>query len=236
MTTASPMTRSRALRKFWSFGPLLLLTIAWLLASIWLRGNLEIKDWLTTVLAGFSVIVALLVAVWTIVEQRHQLTLNFAMKLWEVWSEPQMISSRETAWEALRNEPFANGSKRLGHLRTDAAETYKSIARVNHFFADLHDFIDAGMLDLSEAKVLFRDTLQAYYCHLHFVDISDAFTAGDGTGDSQQLWFSDKVLGLAKQLQLEKSEDFQRYRHVFNDNVKAASASRLQYKKPVTAG
>ncbi|NQD36698.1 hypothetical protein HPT27_06645 [Permianibacter sp. IMCC34836] len=223
--------RARQLAKPWVAWPLLLLTLAWFVVSGWLYGQMPNKDWLPIVLSGFGVIVALLVAVWTIGEQRRQLTLNFAMKLWEVWSEPEMIRCREMAWEALRSEPFNNGKKRIGHLRTDKAEAYKSIARVDHFFADLHDFIAAGMLDRGDATVLFRDTLQAYYCHLLFVDIADGFVTGDGTGESHQLWFSEKVLGLATQLQLETSEDFQRYRHVFNDNVKAASDSQQRLVK-----
>ena len=49
---------------------------------------------------------------------------------------------------------MVDGRKRVGQLRTAGAENeakYRSIARVNHFFADLNDFLDAGLLNHLDA-------------------------------------------------------------------------------------
>lgn len=212
----------RRLKTLLPIVPLALLSAAWILASIWLQGQLEQKDWVPIVLSGLGLLVALLTAVWSSFEQRRLLTLNFAVTLWEKWSEPGMLATRNTAWEALRTEPILQGRKRVGRLRTAAPDTYLAIARLNHFLADLNDLVEAGLLNVREVSALFRDTLQAYYCHLHFVDVRDAFA--DGTGESQQRWFEQKVLGLAQRLKLRTADDFQRYADTFRANEAASRA------------
>jgi len=213
-------------RTLWAIVPLAVLTAGWGIGSVWLYGQLERKDWVPIVLSGLGLIVALLTAIWSGFEQRRHLTLGFAVTLWEKWSEPEMVTARNSAWEALRNEEMSRGRKRLGRLRTIAPEQYKAFARINHFLADLHDLVAGELLDVREVKGLFPDTLQAYYCHLHFVDIGDAFT--DGTGKEQQKWFEEKVLGLARPLGLTEASDFERYRLTFEANQRAAAASKSE--------
>lgn len=203
--------------------PLAFLAAGWALASVWLYGQLDQEDWLPIVLSGLGLIIALLTVVWNSFEQRRHLTLSFAVTLWQKWSDQEMIRARNCAWEAIRSETMSLGRKRVGRLRATNPKQYEALAQVNHFLADLNDLIAAEMLDVREVKALFRDTLQAYYCHLQFVDIGDAFT--DGTGDSQQKWFEQKVLGLARQLGLNEASDFQRYRAIFEANERASRSS-----------
>jgi hypothetical protein len=196
--------------------PLSLLATSWGLVSVFLYSHLERKDWLPIVLSGLGLLVALGTAVWTSLEQRKHLTLGVAVTLWQRWSDADMMSVRNVAWDALRNAKFSNGKKRIGNLRAESPDQYKAIARLNHFLADLNDLICANLVDAREARALFRDTLQAYYCHLLFVTVADTFD--DGTGESQQQWFDQKVLGLGRLLNLSTSSDFQRYRTVFDAN------------------
>lgn len=207
-------------RRLLAFIPISLLTLGWGIACCVLYDDLEREDWIPIVLSGLGLLVALTTAVWASFEQRRHLALGFAVTLWEKWSDPDMVKARNIAWEAIRNEPMTRGRKRIGRLRVQAADQYKAIARVNHFLADLDDLLSAELLEIREVKALFRDTLQAYYCHLHFIDVEDAFV--DGTGAAQQQWFESKVLGLARKLALTQASDFQRYRDVFEANNRDA--------------
>lgn len=208
------------------FAPIGALAVAWAAASVVLHDRLEVKDWVPIVLSGLALIVALLTAAWSSFEQRRHLATGFAVTLWQKWSEAEMVAARNLAWDAIRSEAMRLGRKRIGRLRATATDQYRAIARVNHFLADLNDLVDAELLELGEVKALFRDTLQAYYCHLRFVDIGDAFT--DGTGEAQQKWFESKVLGLAEKLALTRAGDFQRYQEVFEANCRASEQSIAQ--------
>lgn len=221
-------------RRSWPSIGLLVLSLLWLLVCVGYYPVLQRHDWLAIVLAGLGLIVALAVALWTVQEQRRQLQLNFALKIWEVWSGPEMLNSRNAAWELLRNEPFVNGYKQLGRLRKTDSATYQHLARLDHFLADLHDFLQADMLALVDVSALFGDTLQAYYCQLPFVYIGDAFAINDRTGNEQQAWFKAKVLGLAGLLKLQEPEQFERYGALLTDNRKRAQQS-LTSKQPVPA-
>ena len=212
-------------RTLWIVGLLVVLTVGWAGASVWLYNKYNATDWLPIVLSGLALIIALATTVWSSLEQRRHLTLNFAMTMWDRWSNPEMTVSRNCAWEALRNETVEGGRKRLGRLKASSSTEYNAIARVNHFLADLHDLVAAGLIDPRELKGLFRDTLQAYYCHLCFGDISDAFP--DDTGEAHQMWFDEKVLGLGRRLGLDKAGGYHRYRNTFEANERAARVGRF---------
>lgn len=219
-------------RRSWPHLGLLALTLLWLLVCAAYYPLLQRHDWLAIVLAGLGLLVALAVALWTVQEQRRQLQLNFALKIWEVWTGPDLVASRNAVWLLLRSEPFVNGYKQLGRLRKTDPATYQQLARVNHFLADLHDFIQADMLALVDVSALFGDTLQAYYCQLPFVHIGNAFAVNDRTGNEQQAWFKTKVLGLAGLLQLQEPTQFARYGALLSDNRRLAQQS-LTSQQPV---
>lgn len=205
---------------------LLVLGGAWAIGSAWLVGEVETKDWIPIVLSGLGLIVALGTALWSGVQQRRHLAMGFVVTLWDRWSSTEMVQVRNQCWNALEAAAIEKGKKRIGHLRSGSLPTYEAVARVNHFLADLYDFISAGLLDLREVRALFRDTLQSYYCHLHFVSIGDGMATG--TGQAQQQWFEEKVLGLGRMLDLTQAASFQRYRRTFEENQIAADASEGQ--------
>ncbi|MGD8497116.1 MAG: hypothetical protein PVF05_13150 [Gemmatimonadales bacterium] len=201
----------------------LLLLVVWLFLSVWLVRSSAPNEWIPTVVSGLGLLVALGVAVWTIAEQRRITQMNFAVTLWGQWSEESMLEARNRAWDALASLPLVDGRKRVGELRfgsQDQLAQYRSIARVNHVFADLNDFLDAGLLHRRDVEALFRDTLQAYYCHLLVVDIARGMEAAGGA--DQQIWFEDKVLGLADHLRLRRPADYRRYGATLADNLRAA--------------
>jgi len=92
--------------------------------------------------------------------------------------------------------------------------------------ADLNDFLDAGLLNHRDVDGLFRDTLQAYYCHLMVVDISRGME--DVGGDEQQLWSDNKVLGFAGHLKLRTPQHYTRYGRTLASNLAAASGQASQ--------
>lgn len=207
----------------WGWTGTLVLLLIWLFLSVWLVQRSPPNDWIPTVVSGLGLLVALGVAVWTIAEQRRLTQMNFAVTLWGQWSEESMLEARNRAWDALASLPIVDGCKRVGELRFGTDEQlgqYRSIARVNHVFADLNDFLNAGLLHRRDVDALFRDTLQAYYCHLLVVDIARGMEEAGGA--DQQIWFEDKVLGLADHLRLREPGDYRRYGGTLTQNLEEA--------------
>jgi len=209
--------------KFGWAGVVILLAV-WTVSSVWLVGLVPVAEWIPIAVSGVGLLIALAVSVWNVSEQRRLAQMNFAVTLWGQWAEESMLRARNTAWDAIAGLPIVEGRKRVGELRTagtDEEAKYRSIARVNHFFADLNDFLDAGLLNHNDVDGLFRDTLQAYYCHLMVVDIARGME--DVGGDEQQLWFDNKVLGLADHLKLRHPKHYTRYGRTLTGNLEAAS-------------
>ncbi len=201
------------------------LFLVWLFLSVWLVRTSTPDEWIPTVVSGLGLLVALGVAVWTIAEQRRLTQMNFAVTLWGQWSDESMLAARNRAWDALASLPIVDGRKRVGELRLgseEQVEQYRSIARVNHVFADLNDFLDGGLLHRQDVVALFRDTLQSYYCHLLVVDIARGMEQMGGA--DQQIWFEDKVLGLADHLELRDPRHYRRYGATLRKNLEAAGA------------
>jgi hypothetical protein len=206
----------------------IVLLLVWIALSTWLVGQVAPNEWIPTVVSGLGLLVALSVAVWTVAEQRRLAQMNFAVTLWGQWTETSMLEDRNRAWDALVSLPLVEGAKRVGLLRAGTPEEraqYRSIARVNHVFADLNDFLRAGLLDRRDLDGLFRDTLQAYYCHLLVVDISRGLE-GIG-GEEQQSWFDSKVLGLAGQVGLDTPSGYTRYGSTLERNLAEAARTRV---------
>lgn len=223
----SPAAQSARLRTprsiGWGWTGTLVLLLIWLSLSVWLVQRSPPNEWIPTVVSSLGLLVALGVAVWTIAEQRRLTQMNFAVTLWGQWSEESMLEARNRAWDALASLPIVDGRKRVGELRFGSEEQvaqYRSIARVNHVFADLNDFLSAGLLHRRDVEALFRDTLQAYYCHLMVVDIARGME--DAGGADQQIWFDDKVLGLADHLRLRLPRDYRRYGTTLARNLEEA--------------
>lgn len=204
----------------------LILFFVWLFLSTWLVRTSSPDEWIPTVVSGLGLLVALAVAVWTIAEQRRLTQMNFAVTLWGQWSEESMLEARNRAWDALASLPIVDGRKRVGELRFGSDEDvaqYRSIARVNHVFADLNDFLNGGLLDRRDVVALFRDTLQSYYCHLLVVDVARGMEHVGGA--DQQIWFDDKVLGLADHLRLRSPVDYRRYGATLTRNLEASGTT-----------
>lgn len=219
------MKTPRSIGLGWTGAAILL--FVWLFLSIWLVQRSSPNEWIPTVVSGLGLLVALSVAVWTIAEQRRLTQMNFAVTLWGQWSEESMMEARNRAWDSLASLPVVDGFKRVGELRFGTEEQvaqYRSIARVNHVFADLNDFLDAGLLHRRDVDALFRDTLQAYYCHLLVVDVARGMEKVGGA--DQQIWFEDKVLGLADHLRLRAPGDYRRYGSTLAKNLEAAAPAQ----------
>lgn len=202
----------------------LILFAVWTVSSLWLLRLVPVSEWIPIAVSGVGLLIALAVSVWNVSEQRRLSQMNFAVTLWGQWAEESMLAARNTAWDAIAGLPVVDGRKRVGELRTSGPENeakYRSIARVNHFFADLNDFLDAGLLNHRDVDGLFRDTLQAYYCHLMIVDIARGVE--NLGGDEQQLWFDSKVLGLADHLKLRTPKHYTRYGRTLAGNLEAAA-------------
>ncbi|NND73327.1 MAG: hypothetical protein HKN43_17260 [Rhodothermales bacterium] len=205
------------------------LFVGWCASSVWLFVSLDPSDWVPIVVSGLGLLIALAVAVWSGSEQRRLAQMTFAVTLWGQWSEESMLQARNTAWDALDSLPFSDGYKRVGLLRDQGSEgeqVYRSLARVNHFLADLNDFLTARLLHLDDVNALFRDTLQAYYCHLLFVDLEKGME--DRRGNEHQIWFTTKVLGLADHLKLRRAADYKRYGSTLSGNEELARQSVSQ--------
>lgn len=209
----------------WGWAGSAVLLFVWAFLSLWLIRTSAPNEWIPTVVSALGLLVALAVAVWTISEQRRITQMNFAVTLWGQWSEDSMMEARNRAWDALSSLPIREGRKRVGELRfgsSDEVAQYRSIARVNHVFADLNDFLNAGLLHRGDVEGLFRDTLQAYYCHLMVVDIARGMEHVGGA--DQQVWFDTKVLGLADHLKLRTPDAYTRYGATLVSNLEAAGA------------
>lgn len=220
-----PIRTPRTITLGW--GGTLILLVVWLFLSFWLIRQSPPNEWIPTVVSGLGLLVALSVAVWTIAEQRRLAQMNFAVTLWGQWSEESMLEARNRAWDALVALPIVDGYKRIGELRFGTPEQerqYRSIARVNHVFADLNDFLDAGLLNRTDVEGLFRDTLQSYYCHLCVADVARGMEQVGG--QDQQVWFENKVLGLADHLRLRDPRDYHRYGSTLEKNLEAAGRRR----------
>lgn len=214
----------------WVRVALLALTVAWVVGSLWLAGELETRDWIPIALSGLGLVVALATALWSGLQQKRHLAQGFVVTLWDRWSAPEMATVRETCWTALSEAPIREGKKQIGWMKTSRPDAYKAIARVNHFFADLYGFVRAGLLDEREVRAIFRDTLQSYYCHLHFASIGD--TMPREVEIAQQQWFDEKVLGLGRILRLDAVEHFQRYGDTIAQNLQLVRDSQVQLPEP----
>ena len=214
--------RMRA-RILWVAVPLALLAASWAVGSAWLYGQLAREDWIPIVLSGLALIVALLTAIWSGFQQRRHLTVGFAMTLWEKWSEPDMRAARIIAWEALRSAEMSDGRKRLGKLRDSAPEKYEALALVNHFLADLHDFVEADLLDVRELKALFKDTLAVVLTATstswtYEMRLPMALATINRSGLLKRSWASpDRSVST-------NAQDFHRYRQTFEANKRMASS------------
>ncbi len=200
-----------------------ILAASWVVSSVWLVARLPTAEWVPVVISGAGLLIALAVSVWNVSEQRRLAQMNFAVTLWGQWAEESMLKARNIAWDTLVALPIEDGRKRIGELRTggaDAEAQYRSVARVNHFFADLNDFLEGGLLNHRDVNALFRDTLQAYYCHLLVVDIARGME--EAAGANQQIWFESKVLGLADQIRLRHPRHYARYGDTLAANLEAA--------------